>query len=109
MSWGFLAPALDATSLEDSMVDSLLSRVKEDLGKLFELVAVEGIMDVETETLLKDLTQTVRKKMLFGTQNAKRAADDRLYSNYLDSVKKARTILMEGLTAQHMSEYDVVS
>ena len=98
-------PALDATALEDSMVDSLLSRVKEDWGKLFELVAVEGVTDVETETSLKDLTQTVRKKMLIGTPNAKRATDDRLYSNYLDSVKKACTILMEGLTAQHMSKY----
>ena len=109
MSWGFLAPALDVTALEDSMVDSLLSRVKEDWGKLFELVAVEGVTDVETETSLKDLTQTVRKKMLVGTPNAKCAADDCLHSNYLDSVKEVHTILMEGVTAQHMSEYVVSS
>ena len=105
MSWGFLAPALDATALEDSMIDSLLGRVNKDWGKLFKLVAVEGVTDVETETSFKDLTQTVRKKMLVGTPNAKQAADDRLYGNYHESIKKARTILMEGLTAQHMSKY----
>ena len=71
MSWGFLAPALDTTNLEGSMVDSLFSRVNEDWGKLFQLVAVEGVTDVETETSLKDLAQTVRKKMLVGTPNAK--------------------------------------
>ena len=89
------------------MVNSLLSRVNEDWGKLFELVAVEGVTDVETETSPKDLTQTVKKKMLVGTPNAKQATDDWLYSNYHKSLKKARTILMEGLTAQHMSEFVV--
>ena len=109
LSWGFLTPALDATALKESMVDSLLLRVKEDWGKLFELVAVEGVTDVETENSQKDLTQAVRKKMFVGTPNAKRAAVDQLYGNYHESVKKARTILMEGLTAQHMGEYIVSS
>ena len=75
MSWGFLNLLLDATNLEPSLISSLLGRVNKEWGQVFELVAVEGIQDLETEESVKDLSKTVKKRML-GTPNAKRHADE---------------------------------
>ena len=46
---GFVAPALDASNFSETMIHSLLGRGNEDLGKTFELVAVEQIEDVDAE------------------------------------------------------------
>ena len=103
LSCGFLTPLLDASNLEPSLISSLLGRVNEEWGQLFELVAVEGIQDLETEESVKDLSKTVRKRML-GTPNVKRQADDRAFLSCSDSVKKARHVLRDGLTAKHVNE-----
>ena len=99
MNWAYLTPVLDATDIEAPMIESLLERTNEDWGKLFELVAVEGVHDLEMETSLKDLSKTVRKKML-GSPNIKRQSDERTYENVAHGVKKARKILADGITAQ---------
>ena len=98
MNWAYLTPMLDATDIEGPMIESLLERTNEDWGKLFELVAVEGVHDLDMETSLKDLSKTVRKKML-GSPNIKRQADERSYENVAFGVKKARKILADGITA----------
>ena len=64
MSWGFLSPALDATNLEPSLILSLLGRANNEWEQVFELVAVEGIQDLETEESVKDLSKTMKKRML---------------------------------------------
>ena len=74
MNWAYLTPMLDATEIEEPMIESLLDRTNEDWGKLFKLVTVEAVHDLDMEMSLKDLSKMVRKKML-GSPNTKRQAD----------------------------------
>ena len=103
MNWAYLTPMLDATNIKEPMIESLLDRTNEDWGKLFKLVPVEGVHDLDMEMILKDLSKTVRKKMS-GSPNTKRQADARLYESVANSIKKARKVLVEGLTAKHTNQ-----
>ena len=100
---GFLSPVLDATSLSDSMIQSLLGRVNEDWGKTFELVAVEEIEDLAAEDHLLQLTRTVKRKLL-STPNARRTNAAQSFESNLEKVKRARHLLVNGPSAAALRE-----
>ena len=95
---GFVSPVLDASTLSETMIHSLLGRVNEDWGRTFELVAVEQIEDLDAEGNLLKLTKTVKRKLL-STPNPKRTSQAEGFENNLEKVKKARKILVDGPSA----------
>ena len=100
---GFLSPVLDATSLSDPMIQSLLGRVNEDWGKTFELVAVEEIEDLDAEDNLLELTRTVKRKLL-STPNTRRTDAMQTFETNLDKVKCAWHLLINGPSAASLRE-----
>ena len=92
MSWEFLTLVLNASNLELLLISSLLRQENKEWGQVFELVAVEGIQDLETEEFEKDLSKTVKKIML-GTPNVKHHADEQAFDSCSNGVKKARRVL----------------
>ena len=100
---GFMSPMLNATSLSDPMILSLLGRVNEDWGKTFELVAVEEIEDLDAEDNLLQLTRTLKRKLL-STPNARRTDAKQTFESNLDKVKKAQHLLINGPSAASLRE-----
>ena len=100
---GFLSPVLDATTLSDPMIQSLLGRVNEDLGKTFELVAVEEIEDLDAEDNLLELTRTVKRKLL-STPNARHTDAMQTFETNLDKMKRAQHLLINGPSAASLKE-----